>query len=180
MIIDTPGTAGNRGARVSRSSPHSAYGRLAFMVWKPNVTVAAVVERDGCFLLVEEEAEGLLVLNQPAGHLDEGESLLDAVVRETLEETAWHVAPEALLGVYRWQHPDKAITYLRFNFIGRAVKQEPERKLDHGIVRVLWLTPDAVRRECHRHRSPQVQRCIDDYLAGQRYPLDLIKDLGRS
>lgn len=147
------------------------------MVWKPNVTVAAVVERDGKFLLVEEKADGALVLNQPAGHLDEGESLLQAVVRETLEETAWHVVPEALLGVYRWPHPDKGITYLRFAFIGRATRQEPNGALDDGIVRAVWLAPEAIRRERHRHRSPQVQRCIDDYLAGQRYPLALIKDL---
>lgn len=147
------------------------------MMWKPNVTVAAIIERDGRFLLVEEKADGALVLNQPAGHLDEGESLLDAVVRETLEETAWHIVPEALLGVYRWPHPDKGITYLRFAFIGRALRQEPNSTLDDGIVRALWLTPEAIGRERHRHRSPQVQRCIDDYLTGQRYSLALIKDL---
>lgn len=147
------------------------------MIWKPNVTVAAIIERDGHFLLVEEKADGALVLNQPAGHLDEGESLLDAVVRETLEETAWHIVPEALLGVYRWPHPDKGITYLRFAFIGRALRPEPNSTLDDGIVRALWLTPEAIGRERHRHRSPQVQRCIDDYLAGQRYSLALIKDL---
>jgi ADP-ribose pyrophosphatase YjhB (NUDIX family) len=147
------------------------------MVWRPNVTVAAVVEREGSFLLVEEQADGLLALNQPAGHLDEGESLIDAVKRETLEETGWHFVPQALLGVYRWPHPGKGITYLRFAFIGRVDRQEPNAVLDDGIVRALWLTPEAVRREQRRHRSPQVQRCIDDYLAGLRYPLDLIKDL---
>lgn len=147
------------------------------MVWKPNVTVAAVIERRGAFLLVEEQVDGELVLNQPAGHLDEGESLLDAVARETLEETAWHFAPEALLGVYRWPHPHKGITYLRFAFLGRALRAEPNAVLDDGIVRALWLTPDEVRRERHRHRSPQVQRCIDDYLAGRRFPLELLKDL---
>ncbi len=146
------------------------------MVWKPNVTVAAVVERAGRFLLVEETADGEVVLNQPAGHLDEGESLLQAVVRETLEETAWHIAPEALLGVYRWCHP-KGITYLRFAFIGRAVREEQRGTLDDGIVRALWLSAEDIRRERHRHRSPQVQRCIDDYLAGQRYPLTILKDL---
>lgn len=147
------------------------------MIWKPNVTVAAVIERDGRFLLVEENADGGLVLNQPAGHLDEGESLIDAVVRETLEETAWHFQPDALVGVYRWPHPTKNVTYLRFAFTGRALRQEPNVKLDDGIVQALWLTPDAIRSERQRHRSPQVQRCIDDYLAGQRYSLDLIKDL---
>lgn len=147
------------------------------MVWKPNVTVAAVVERQGRFLFVEEKADGALVLNQPAGHLDKGESLQQAMVRETLEETAWHVVPEGLLGAYRWCHPRKDITYLRFAFIGRAVRQEPNRTLDHGIVRALWLTPDELRGERHRHRSPQVQRCVDDYLAGQRFPLAFLKDL---
>ena len=148
------------------------------MTWKPNVVVAAVVERDGKFLLVEEEADGRLVLNQPAGHLDEGESLMDAVVRETLEETAWHFLPQALLGVYRWPHPSKGITYLRFAFIGHVTHHEPERSLDHGITRALWLTPEEIRAERARHRSPLVERCLNDYLAGQRYPLDLLKDLG--
>jgi 8-oxo-dGTP pyrophosphatase MutT (NUDIX family) len=147
------------------------------MVWKPNVTVAAVVEREGRFLLVEEEADGALVLNQPAGHLDKGESLEQAMVRETLEETAWHVAPEALLGVYRWCHPKKDITYLRFTFIARALRQQPDHALDHGIVRALWLSPEELRSDRSRHRSPQVQRCVDDYLAGQRYPLTFLKDL---
>jgi len=147
------------------------------MIWKPNVVVAAIVEREGKFLLVEEEADDKLVLNQPAGHLDAGESLLDAVVRETLEETAWHLAPDALLGIYRWPHPTKEITYIRFAFIGRVTRHEPERVLDEGIVRALWLTPQEIRAERARHRSPQVERCLDDYLAGQRYPLELLKDL---
>jgi ADP-ribose pyrophosphatase YjhB (NUDIX family) len=147
------------------------------MIWKPNVTVAAVIERKGRFLLVEEEVDGQAVLNQPAGHLDEGESLLEAVVRETLEETAWHFAPEALLGVYRWPHPDKPLTYLRFAFTGRVLHHEPDRSLDNGILRALWMTPEEIRRQGQRHRSPQVLRCIDDYLAGHRYPLDFLKDL---
>lgn len=147
------------------------------MVWTPNVTVAAIVERDGHFLFVEEGADGALVLNQPAGHLDEGESLQRAMVRETLEETGWHVAPEALVGVYRWHHPGKDITYLRFAFVARALREEPNATLDDGIVRALWLTPAQALGERHRHRSPQVQRCIDDYLAGKRYPLDLLNDL---
>jgi len=147
------------------------------MIWKPNVVVAAIIERGGKFLLVEEKADGRLVLNQPAGHLDDGETLLDAVVREMLEETAWHFSPEALLGVYRWTHPDKGITYLRFAFIGRVTRYDEKRALDNEIVRTLWLTQEEIRAEHARHRSPQVQRCLDDYLAGQRYPLDLIKDL---
>ncbi|MDO8704605.1 MAG: NUDIX hydrolase [Sulfuricaulis sp.] len=147
------------------------------MIWKPNVVVAAIVERDGKFLLVEEMAGGELVLNQPAGHLDEGESLMDAAVRETLEETAWHFVPEALLGVYRWPHPTKGITYLRFAFIGHVTRHEPERSLDREIVRTLWLTPEEIRAERSRHRSPQVERCLNDYLAGQRYPLNLLAEL---
>jgi 8-oxo-dGTP pyrophosphatase MutT (NUDIX family) len=146
------------------------------MIWKPNVVVAAIIERDGKFLLVEEEVDGRLVLNQPAGHLDDGESLIEAAMRETLEETAWHFAPEALLGIYRWPHPAKKITYLRFAFIGRVTRHEPGRTLDHGIARALWLTPDEIRAERARHRSPQVERCLDDYLAGQRYPLELLKN----
>ena len=147
------------------------------MVWKPNVTVAAVVERNGRFLLVEEQAEGALVLNQPAGHLDKGETLAHAMVRETLEETGWHVEPEAVLGIYRWCHPKKDITYLRFTFIARALREEPDFALDTGIVRALWLSAEELRCVRERHRSPQVQRCVDDYLAGRRFSLDLLTDL---
>ncbi len=148
------------------------------MIWKPNVVVAAIAEREGRFLLVEEEADGSLVLNQPAGHLDEGESLLEAVVRETLEETAWHFEPQALLGVYRWVHPEKNVTYMRFAFTGRVTRHEPERTLDEGIVRALWLTPDEIRNARTRHRSPLIERCLNDFLAGQRHSLELLKDLG--
>jgi 8-oxo-dGTP pyrophosphatase MutT (NUDIX family) len=144
-------------------------------MWKPNVTVAAVVERDGRFLLVEEEANRLRVLNQPAGHLDPGESLAAAAVRETLEETAYTFAPSALVGIYQWQHPDKNVTYLRFAFTGNLTGHDPRRKLDTGIVRALWLTCDELREQRALHRSPLVARCVEDYLAGQRYPLDLIK-----
>lgn len=147
------------------------------MIWKPNVTVAAVIERAGKFLLVEEDADGALMLNQPAGHLDEGESLIAAVAREMLEETAWHFVPEALLGVYRWPHPRKPATYLRFAFTGRLLHHEPERPLDVGIHRALWLTPNELAQQSARHRSPQVQICVNDYLSGRRYPLDLLQDL---
>ena len=147
------------------------------MIWKPNVTVAAIVENNGRFLLVEEEAEGALVLNQPAGHLDPGETLLEAVVRETLEESAWHVEPDALIGVYRWPHPTKDITYLRFAFSARTLRHDASRPLDKEIRRVLWLTPDEAAAEASRHRSPQVQRCINDYRNGPRYPLALLKEL---
>lgn len=145
------------------------------MVWKPNVTVAAIVERDGHFLLVEESSGGRLVLNQPAGHLEEGESLLDAVRRETQEETAWTFHPDALLGIYRWRRSDD-VTYLRFAFVGRVDRHDPDQPLDRGIARALWLTAEELRAQHERHRSPQVQRCIDDFLAGRRYPLDLLRD----
>ena len=147
------------------------------MIWKPNVVVAAIIEREGKFLLVEERAEGRLVLNQPAGHLDEGESLMQAAVRETLEETAWHFTPESLLGIYRWLHPTKGVTYLRFAFTGHVTHHDENRALDDEIVRTLWLSPEEIRAARTRHRSPQVERCLNDCLAGQRYSLELLKEL---
>jgi 8-oxo-dGTP pyrophosphatase MutT (NUDIX family) len=141
-----------------------------------SVTVAAVVERDGRFLLVEEETDEGLRLNQPAGHLEPGESLLAGVARETLEETAWRFAPGWLLGVYRWEHPGTEVTYVRFAFGGSLVDHNPARRLDQGIVRAVWLTPDELRLQSARHRSPLVQRCVEDYQAGRRYPLDLLVD----
>ena len=149
------------------------------MVWKPNVTVAAVVQRDGKFLLVEEETEAGLAFNQPAGHLEEDEPLVDAVVRETLEETAYHFRPTHVVGVYHWKHPTKEdTTYLRFAFGGELLGFEPERKLDDGIVAARWLTLDEVRATQARHRSPLILRCCEDLLAGKRYPLDLLVHYG--
>jgi ADP-ribose pyrophosphatase YjhB (NUDIX family) len=150
--------------------------------WKPNVTVAAVIERDGRFLLVEERsADGRLVLNNPAGHLDEGESLLDAVVREVLEETACAFTPTHLVGVYlarsRGSYADDGeapITYLRFAFAGRVGEADAARALDDAIVRTLWLTPAQIDAERARHRSPLLARCIADHAAGRRFPLDLL------
>jgi ADP-ribose pyrophosphatase YjhB (NUDIX family) len=144
------------------------------MVWKPNVTVAAVVERDGKYLLVEEETAGGLAFNQPAGHLEEGESLVDAVVRETLEETAYHFKPTHLVGIYNWTRPDGEVTYLRFAFAGELRGWEAERRLDAGIVAAHWLTLDEVKATGARHRSPLILRCIEDLIAGKRYPLDLL------
>ena len=145
------------------------------MVWKPHVTVAAVVQRDGKFLLVEEETDAGLAFYQPAGHLEVGESLLDAVVREALEATAYHFVPTHLVGVYNWKHPDKDdITYLRFAFAGELRGFEPDRPLDEGIVAAHWLTLDEIRATQARHRSPLILRCIEDMLAGKRYPLDLL------
>jgi 8-oxo-dGTP pyrophosphatase MutT (NUDIX family) len=146
--------------------------------WKPNVTVAAICERDGKFLLVEEKGHDGIVLNQPAGHLEAGESLLEAVVRETLEETAYRFTPEFLVGVYVWQYAKgndvSRTTYMRFAFAGTAGAHEAERALDTGIVRALWLTRDEIQRESTRHRTPVLMRCVDDFLAGRRYPLELI------
>ena len=144
------------------------------MVWKPNVTVAAVMHRDGKYLLVEEETDEGLRFNQPAGHLECREALVDAVVREALEETAYHFRPTALLGVYSWRKEEKDITYLRFAFVGDIVGWEPERPLDDGIVAARWLTLDEVRATADRHRSPLILRCIEDHAAGKSYPLDLL------
>jgi ADP-ribose pyrophosphatase YjhB (NUDIX family) len=144
------------------------------MIWKPHVTVAAVVQRDGKFLLVEEETENGLAFNQPAGHLEEGEALLDAVVRETLEETAYHFKPTCLVGIYNWQHPTKGITYLRFAFAGELRGYEAGRPLDEGIIGARWLTLEEVTASQARHRSPLILRCIEDALAGKAYPLELL------
>lgn len=142
--------------------------------WKPNVTVAAIMHRDGKYLLVEEETEDGVRFNQPAGHLECGENLLDAVVREALEETAYHFKPTALLGVYNWRHETKGITYLRFAFIGELMGWEAERKLDTGIIAARWLTVEEVRACLSQHRSPLILRCIEDHAAGKRYPLELL------
>jgi 8-oxo-dGTP pyrophosphatase MutT (NUDIX family) len=151
--------------------------------WKPSVTVAAVIERDGKYLLIEEHTPEGLRLNNPAGHLDPGESPADGVVRETLEETTHRFTPTALVGVYlaRFQRAgqtpadDQDITYLRFAFCGELGDVVPGLSLDTGIVRTLWLTPDEIRASATRHRSPLVLRCMEDHLAGQRYSLDLIQ-----
>lgn len=144
------------------------------MTWKPNVTVAAVIERDGSFLLVEEQTERGLMLNQPAGHLERGESLLAAVTRETIEESGREFSPEHLVGIYQWRHPERDLTYLRFAFCGRLGRHRIDLALDAGIVRAVWMTPEEIRASRNRHRSPLVVRCMDDYLAGRRVPLDLL------
>jgi 8-oxo-dGTP pyrophosphatase MutT (NUDIX family) len=143
------------------------------MIWKPSVTVAAVIERDGRFLLVEERIDGRLVLNQPAGHLDPDESLVEACRREVLEETAHHFEPEALVGVYRWHYAKKDVTFLRFCFSGRVLGAEAGRELDKGIVAAPWLTLAELEARKGDHRSPLVARCVADYLTGKRYPLEL-------
>ncbi|MFD0668035.1 NUDIX hydrolase [Ramlibacter sp. MAHUQ-53] len=146
--------------------------------WKPSVTVAAVIERDGRFLLVEEHTPEGLRLNNPAGHLDPGESPVAGCAREALEETCHAFEPTALVGVYlsrfRREATGEDITYLRFAFCGALGELDPARRLDTGIVRTVWMTPDEVRASAGRHRSPLVLRCMEDYLRGQRHPLDLV------
>ncbi|WP_042302462.1 NUDIX hydrolase [Paraburkholderia kururiensis] len=146
-------------------------------IWAPHVTVAAIVERGGRFLLVEEHTPQGLRLNQPAGHLEAGESLVDAVIRETLEETAHLFVPQALVGVYMThfgQSHESGATYLRFTFCGTAGEALADRALDADIVRTLWMSADELRAAGERHRTPLVMRCIDDYLAGRRVPLDFV------
>ena len=149
------------------------------MVWKPSVTVAAVVERDGHFLLVEEETSEGVRLNQPAGHLEPDESIVAAVERETLEETAYEFAPEHITGIYRWTKPDSDLTYLRFAFSGRLGLHHPDRALDAGIIRAVWLRREEVLGSVARHRSPLVVRCIEDYLSGKRYAIEALVDCGQ-
>jgi 8-oxo-dGTP pyrophosphatase MutT (NUDIX family) len=144
-------------------------------IWKPNVTVAALIERDGRFLLVEEETPDGIRFNQPAGHLDEGESLMEACAREALEETAWHFRPNSLVGVYLWPRPQGDITYLRFAFAGMLGEEQLGRSLDTGILRTVWLTPQEIEASKERHRSPLVWQCVQDYLAGRRYPLEILR-----
>jgi len=146
-------------------------------IWKPNTVVATIVEQDGRFLFVEEEADGRAVFNQPAGHLDPGETLLDAARRETLEESGWHVEPTGLVGIYLVEPPGSTITYQRFCFRARAVRHDAARALDKEIIRAVWLSREELVAERARHRSPLVLRCVDDYLAGHDYPLSLIHDV---
>jgi 8-oxo-dGTP pyrophosphatase MutT (NUDIX family) len=143
------------------------------MVWKPDVTVAAIIERDGHFLLVEERIGGRLVLNQPAGHLEDGESLLQAVVRETLEETAWHFTPSALLGVYLWRSA-RARTTLRFAFTGSVSNFDAARRLDPPVQATHWFTREQILSRRDQLRTVLVTRCIEDYLAGKRLPLEAV------
>jgi len=146
-------------------------------VWKPSVTVAAVIERDGRFLLIEEETSDGVRLNQPAGHLDPLESLPQAVAREVMEETAHEFTPTALVGMYmstyRSARRNEDVTYLRFAFCGE-VGACHDRPLDHGIIRTLWMTRAEIAACQERHRSPLLLQCIDDYLKGQRAPLELV------
>jgi len=151
--------------------------REAQNIPRPVVTVASIVVRDGELLLVEEETRRGPRLNQPAGHLESGETLIEAAVRETTEETGYRIAPTALIGIYRWQAPDTGETFIRFAFAGDVVAHDPDRVLDEGILRALWLGYDELVARRALHRSPLVLRCVDDYRAGLRRPLDLVTEM---
>ena len=149
-------------------------------IWKPHVVAATVVERNGEFLCVEEQIDGRTVINQPAGHLDPGETLVAAAARETLEETGWTVTIDYLIGVYMLETEIPGKTFLRFCFAARPHHFDANRPLDDEIVRTHWFTPTALAARANAHRSPLVMRAIDDYQAGQRYPLDLLHDFLRA
>lgn len=142
----------------------------------PHVTVATVVERDGRFLLVEEYSHGETVLNQPAGHLEANESLIEAAVRETLEETRWHIQVTAVLNINLYRSPRNGVTYHRTTFVGKALQEEPQRQLDEGIIQPLWLTPDEIDQRHAELRSPLVSLAVKQYLSEPHYPLALIGD----
>ncbi len=144
------------------------------MIWKPHATVAAIIERDNKFLMVEELIDGNRVFNQPAGHLDPDESLIDAVIRETREETAWQFLPEAVTGIYLWKHPDNGESFLRVAFCGQCRDRVSEQNLDDGILQAVWKSRDELIQHEQNLRSPMVINCIDDYLAGKRYPVDIL------
>ena len=147
------------------------------MIWKPHITVAALIESDGCFLMVQERIAGESVYNQPAGHLEDSETLIDAVIRETREETAWHFEPESVTGIYHWRHPENHETFIRVSFAGKGLCHDPAGELDSCIERALWLSAAEIRCQPDKLRSPLVLRTIDDYLAGSAYPLSLLTNL---
>ena len=144
---------------------------------RPLVTVATIVARDGAFLCVEEETKRGVRINQPAGHLETGETIVAAAARETLEETGYSVEPTALVGIYRWQMPDSPTTFVRFAFVADVIAHDPARRLDVGILRACWLDYATLRAREGEHRSPLVMRCFDDYLAGTRMPLSLVTEV---
>jgi 8-oxo-dGTP pyrophosphatase MutT (NUDIX family) len=146
------------------------------MTWQPHITVATIVEHEGRFLMVEELKGGKLVLNQPAGHLDPNETLRDAAIRETLEETGWDVELTAVTGIYLYLAPSNGVTYQRICFAAKALRHHPERALDTGIVGAPWFTREELASQPERWRSELVLRCIDDYLLGPLHSLDVIRD----
>lgn len=146
------------------------------MTWAPHVTVATIIERDDCFLMVYEEADGKKVYNQPAGHLDPNETLQAAAIRETLEETGWHVTLTGAVGVNLYTAPSNGVTYLRTTFIGQPVSHDPTRALDTGIIEAVWLTYEELCAQRDHLRSPMTLQIIEEYRAGRRFPLSVIGD----
>jgi 8-oxo-dGTP pyrophosphatase MutT (NUDIX family) len=144
---------------------------------KPEITVAGVTEHQGRFLVVEERINRRLVFNQPAGHVEQGESLVTAVIREVREETAWRFVPTALIGIYLWCSPDSGVTTMRFAFEGSVADHDASQPLDRGIVRTHWLSRAELLEREERLRSPLVMRCVEDYLGGNRRPLDSVVNL---
>ena len=147
------------------------------MIWKPHATVAAIIERDNKFLMVEEMVGGKKQINQPAGHLDPDESLSDAAIRETREETAWGFTPEAVTGIYLWKHPENGESFLRVAFCGPCHDHDAEQSLDDGILRAIWLSRAELVTQQECLRSPMVITCIDDYLSGKRFPLSMLVNI---
>ena len=144
------------------------------MTWRPDLTVASIVQRDDRFLIVEERISERLVFNQPAGHVEDGESIIAATIRETLEETAWHFVPRHLLGVYLWRNPNTGRSFLRVALSGDVDGHDPQRRLDRGIVAAHWMTREQLLAQSARLRSPLVLRCVEDFLTGRRLPLDAV------
>ena len=144
--------------------------------WQPHVTVAAIIEHEKKFLFVEERINDQIFINQPAGHIEENESFIDAAIRETLEETSWHFVPQFLIGIYRWIYPHTGETYLRHCFSGDVTHQEQNYILDKEILRTLWMDKDELLQQPSELRSPLVTQCVDDYLKGSRYSLELYQN----
>ncbi len=170
---DPPGPAPRRPA-CRRAGPVPALSYRSGRFWQPDVTVATVVVRDGRLLVVEETVGGARVLNQPAGHLEPDESLFDAALRETLEETGWDVELTAFIGAYQWKSPVDGRHFLRMAFAAEPLLHHAGRALDEGIIQALWLTPGELQAESARHRSPLVWRAVEDFLAGRRFPLQAL------
>ncbi len=144
------------------------------MLWAPHVTVATLIERDDRYLLVYEEADGRKVYNQPAGHLEPNETLIEAAIRETLEETAWHIRLTGVIGVNLYTAPSNNVTYFRTTFIGEAISHNADRPLDQGIIDAVWLTYEEILARKDQLRSPMTLKIIDDYRAGRRFPLAVV------
>ena len=147
------------------------------MRWSPHITVAAVLEKDQQFLFVQENIADKRVINQPAGHLEDNETLLQATCREVLEETGWYYQPTSLVGIYHWKSPNDAETFIRFCFTGYLIEHDASRELDNVIEQVLWLSMDEVQKRKHEMRSPLVTRCVEDYQSGSRIDLSVLNHI---